>query len=73
MRTPHGFHTKRRRDQPVEGTERGWQRGRILPQAQSALARLLRVGYVKRRANKASADRYVITDLGAAALGGAIA
>jgi 6-phosphofructokinase len=44
------------------------ERGRILPQAQSALARLLRVGYVKRRAVKASADRYVITDLGAAAL-----
>ena len=48
-------------------------RGRILPQAQSALARLLRVGYVKRRVVKASADRYVITDLGAAALSDAIA
>jgi 6-phosphofructokinase len=48
-------------------------RGRILPQAQSALARLLRAGYVKRRAIKASADRYVITDLGAAALSNAIA
>jgi 6-phosphofructokinase len=49
------------------------ERGRILPQAQSVLARLLRVGYVKRRAVKASADRYVITDLGAAALSNAIA
>jgi hypothetical protein len=47
--------------------------GRILPEAQSALARLLRAGYVKRRAIKAGADRYVNTDLGAAALGNAIA
>jgi 6-phosphofructokinase len=49
------------------------ERGRLLPQAQSALARLLRVGYVKRCAIKACADRYVITDLGAAALSNAIA
>jgi hypothetical protein len=48
------------------------ERGRILPQAQSALTRL-RAGYVKRRAIKANADRYVITDLGAAALSNAIA
>jgi hypothetical protein len=48
------------------------ERGRILPQAQSALARLLRVGYVKRRAIK-SAERYVITDLGASALSNTIA
>ena len=44
------------------------ERGRILPQAQSALARLLRVGYVKRHAMKAAADRYVITAIGATAL-----
>jgi hypothetical protein len=49
------------------------ERGRILPQAQSALARLLRVGCVKRRVVKASADRYVITDFGAAVLSDAIA
>ena len=48
------------------------ERGRIFPQAQSSLARLLRMDYVKRRAIKASADRYVITDLGAAALSNAI-
>ena len=49
------------------------ERGRILPQARSSLERLLRAGYVKRRAIKASADRYVITDLGAAALSNIIA
>ena len=49
------------------------ERGRILPQAQSSLERLLRAGYVKRRAIKASADRYVIIDLGAAALSNTIA
>jgi hypothetical protein len=47
-------------------------RGRILPQAQSALARLLRAGYVKRSAIKASADRYVITAIGAIALSNAM-
>jgi hypothetical protein len=46
------------------------ERRRILPRAQSVLTRLLRVGYVKR---KASADRYVITDIGTAALSDAIA
>jgi hypothetical protein len=49
------------------------ERGRILSQAQSALERLLRVGYVKRRVIEASADRYVITDLGATALSNTIA
>jgi hypothetical protein len=39
--------------------------GRIFPQAQSVLARLIRAGYVKRRVIKLSADRYVITALGA--------
>jgi 6-phosphofructokinase len=48
-------------------------RGRLVPQAPLVLARLTRVGYVKRRAIKASADRYVITDLGAVALNNAMA
>jgi hypothetical protein len=48
-------------------------RGRLVPQAPLVLARLMRAAYVKRRAIKASADRYVITDLGAAALSNAIA
>ena len=48
------------------------ERGRILPQTK-ALAHLLRMDYVKRHAIKATADRYVITDLGAAALSNAIA
>jgi hypothetical protein len=48
-------------------------RGRLVPQAPLVLARLMRAAYVKRRAIKASADRYVITDLGTAALSNAIA
>jgi hypothetical protein len=48
-------------------------RGRIVPQAQSALAHLLRAGYVKRHATKAATDRYVITTIGAMALSDAIA
>jgi hypothetical protein len=48
------------------------ERGCILPQAQ-VLARLLMMDYVKRHAMKATADRYVITELGAAALSNAIA
>jgi hypothetical protein len=48
-------------------------RGRLVPQAPLVLARLMRAAYVKRRAIKADADRYVITDLGAAALSNAIA
>jgi hypothetical protein len=47
-------------------------RGRMLPQPRFALARLLRAGYVKRHVIKASADRYVITAIGAVALGNAI-
>jgi hypothetical protein len=44
-------------------------RGRLVPQAPLVLARLMRAAYVKRRrVINASADRYVITDLGAAAL-----
>src|ERR1700722_11574903 len=46
--------------------------GRIFPQAQSVLARLIRAGYVKRRVIKLSADRYVITALGALALNNAM-
>ena len=48
------------------------ERGRILLQAQSAVARLLRAGYVKRHAMKATADRYVITAIGAIALSNAM-
>ena len=48
-------------------------RGRLVPQAPLVLARLMSAGYVKRRVINASADRYVITDLGAAALTNAIA
>jgi hypothetical protein len=47
-------------------------RGRILPQAQSAIERLLRMGYVKRHAMKPTADRYVITAIGAEALSNAM-
>ena len=43
-------------------------RGRQVPLAPLVLARLMKVGYVKRRVSKESTDRYVITDLGAAAL-----
>jgi hypothetical protein len=46
-------------------------RGRKLPQAQGALARLLRAGYVKQHLRKANADRYVITAIGAVALSNA--
>ena len=48
-------------------------RGRPVSQAPIVLARIMRAGYVKRRVIEASADRYVITDLGAAALSDAIA
>jgi hypothetical protein len=48
-------------------------RGRLVPQAPLVLARLMRVACVKRRVIKGSADRYVITDLGAAALSDAVA
>jgi hypothetical protein len=48
-------------------------RGRLVAQAPLVLARLMRAAYVKRRVIEASADRYVITDLGAAALSNAIA
>jgi hypothetical protein len=48
-------------------------RGRLVPQAPLVLARLARAAYVKRRVIKASADRYVITDLGAVALSNAMA
>jgi hypothetical protein len=48
-------------------------RGRLVPQAPLVLSRLARAAYVKRRAIKASADRYVITDLGAVALSNAMA
>ena len=48
------------------------ERGRIFPQSQSALARLLRAGYVKRHAMKATANRYVITAFGAIALSNAM-
>jgi hypothetical protein len=48
-------------------------RGRLVPQAPLVLARLMSARYVKRRVINASADRYVITDLGAAALTNAIA
>ena len=48
-------------------------RGRLVPQAPLVLARLMRAGYVKRRVIKESTDRYVITDLGAAALNDSIA
>jgi hypothetical protein len=47
--------------------------GRPVPQAPLVLARLMGAAYVRRRANNASADRYVITDRGAAALSDAIA
>ena len=43
-------------------------RGRPVPQAPLVLAHLIRAAYVKRRVSKESVDRYVITDLGAAAL-----
>ena len=37
MRTPYGFHINRRRDQPVEGTERGWRaRSDLTPSAVGA-------------------------------------
>ena len=48
------------------------ERGRVLPQAQSAIERLLRMGYVKRHAMKATADRYIITAIGAEALSNAM-
>jgi hypothetical protein len=48
-------------------------RGRLVAQAPLVPARLMRAAYVKRRVIEASADRYVITDLGAAALSNAIA
>ena len=48
-------------------------RGRLVPQSPLVLARLMSARYVKRRVINASADRYVITDLGAAALTNAIA
>jgi hypothetical protein len=48
-------------------------RGRPVPQAPLVLARLMRANYVKRRVIKESVDRYVITDLGAAALSDAMA
>jgi hypothetical protein len=47
-------------------------RGRELPQARLALARLLRAGYVKQYMRKASADRYVITAIGAMGLSNAM-
>ena len=47
-------------------------RGQMLPQPRFALARLLRAGYVKQHAIKASADRYVITAIGAEALSSAM-
>jgi hypothetical protein len=46
-------------------------RGRKLPQAQDALARLLRAGYVKHHLRKANTDQYVITAIGAVALSNA--
>jgi hypothetical protein len=48
-------------------------RGRLVPQAPLVLARLMRAGYVNRRVTGVSADRYVITDLGAVALNNAMA
>jgi hypothetical protein len=48
-------------------------RGRPVPQAPVVLPRLIRAAYVKRRVSKESVDRYVITDLGAAALSDAMA
>jgi hypothetical protein len=48
-------------------------RGRLVPRAPHVLARLMRASYVKRRVIKESGDRYVITDLGAAALSDAMA
>jgi len=53
--------------------KRAGDRGRKLHQAQVALARLLRAGYVKRHLRIKNRDQYVITDLGAAALTNAIA
>ena len=47
-------------------------RGRPVARAPLVLARLMRAGYVKRRV-KATADRYVITVLGAVALDNAMA
>jgi hypothetical protein len=47
-------------------------RGRPVPQAPLVLARLMRARYVKRRMIKASADRYVITEVGAVALNNAM-
>jgi hypothetical protein len=47
-------------------------RSRPIPQAPLVLARLMRAAYVKRRVSKESVDRYVITDLGAAALSDAM-
>ena len=48
-------------------------RSRPIPQAPLVLARLMRAGYVNRRVTGVSADRYVITDLGAVALNNAMA
>jgi hypothetical protein len=48
-------------------------RRRLVPQAPLVLARLMRGGYVNRRVTGVSADRYVITDLGAVALNNAMA
>jgi hypothetical protein len=48
-------------------------RGRLVLQAPLVLARLMRAAYVKRRAIEASADRYVITNLGAVARNNAMA
>jgi hypothetical protein len=47
--------------------------GRLVPPAPLVLARLIKSGYVKQRVTEANADRYVITDLGAAALSDAVA
>jgi hypothetical protein len=47
-------------------------RGRPVPQAPLVLARLIRARYVKRRMIRASADRYVITAIGAVALSDAM-
>ena len=42
--------------------------GRPIPHAPLLLARLMKAAYVKRRVSQERADRYVITDRGAAAL-----
>jgi hypothetical protein len=46
-------------------------RGRQLPQARLALARLLRTGYVKHHLRITNRDQYVITAIGAIALSNA--